>query len=80
MYDPSGTENSEGVEGGSNRKNHLLGGGGGGCMDIFWNHTICIRRVTKISLIGNRHTTSTCKLTRAIFLPWIFADFKTGPN
>ena len=55
-------------------------GAGGGCMDIFWNHTICIRRVTKISLIGNRCTTSTCKLTCAIFFPWIFADFKTGPN
>ena len=79
MYDPSGTEIPRGWGGGSNRKNHLLGGGGG-CMDILWNHTICIRRVTKISLIRNRHTTSTCNLTRAIFLPWIFADFRTGPN
>ena len=78
MYDPSGTEIPRGWGGGSNRKNHLLGGGG--CMDIFWNHTICIRRVTKISLIRNRHTTSTCNLTRAIFLPWIFADFRTGLN
>ena len=51
------------------------GGGGGGAwgMDIFWNHSIYICRVAKICLIGNNFT---CNLTRAIFIPWIFADFK----
>ena len=80
MYDPSGTEIPRGWGGGGLIERTICWGGGGGCMDILWNHTICIRRVTKISLIRNRHTTSTCNLTRAIFLPWIFADFRTGLN
>ena len=78
MYDPSGMEIPRGWGGGLIER--TICWGGDGCMDIFWNHTICIRRVTKISLIRNRHTTSTCNLTHAIFLPWIFADFRTGPN
>ena len=58
------------------------GGGGWGVVgiDIFWNHTICICRVAKISLIGNRHSTFKCNLACAIFLARIFAGFKTGPN
>ena len=44
----------QGVGGGGLIGRTIHAGGGGGLgMDIFWNHTICICRVTKICLIGN---------------------------